>query len=254
MSIDYVKRPAGSSAPGAGAEPAGATTGPGLVSLRKTARVALEKAGLSGRRAAVYLVLDRSGSMRRYYRDGTLQHLAEQVLGLSANLDDDGTVPVVLFSTEVEGVAEVRLDAYENRIGPLNDSLGHMGRTNYHLAMETVVDHYVASGTTDPAFVVFQTDGAPTSRAAAQRALCEAARLPIFWQFVGFGEPGSKQFDFLRKLDELPVPALRAVDNAGFFAAGPEPLRIPDETLYAELMREFPAWLDAARRAGILSR
>ncbi|SCK46219.1 TerF vWA domain-containing protein [Streptomyces sp. WMMB 714] len=253
MSIDYVKRPAGSPA-GAATRQAGPRTPDGLVNLRKTARVALEKAGLSGRRAAVYLVLDRSGSMRRYYRDGTLQHLAEQVLGLSANLDDDGTVPVVLFSTEVEGVAEVRLDAYENRIGPLNESLGHMGRTNYHLAMETVVDHYVASGTPDPAFVVFQTDGAPTSRSAAQRALCDAARLPIFWQFMGFGDPESKQFDFLLKLDELPVPARRAVDNAGFFPAGTEPMRIPDEVLYAELMREFPSWLGAARRAGILSR
>lgn len=31
----------------------------------------------------------------------TMQHLAEQVLLLSAHLDDDGTVPVVFFSTDV---------------------------------------------------------------------------------------------------------------------------------------------------------
>lgn len=253
MAIDYVKRrPAGSGAGmGMGVERVTASA-PGLVSLYKKARVSLEKAGLSGQRAAVYLVLDRSGSMRPYYRDGTVQHLAEQTLGLSANLDDDGSVPVVFFSTAVDGVAEVGLDSYENRIAALSDGFGHMGRTNYHLAMQAVIDHYAASGATDPAFVVFQTDGGPTSRAAAEHVLCTAARLPLFWQFVGFGDPEGKQFDFLRRLDELPVPARRIVDNAGFLPAGKDPRSIPDETLYAALTREFGAWLPTARAAGVL--
>jgi hypothetical protein len=258
VAIDYVKRPAttatGPAAPTGPAmseERIGASA-PGLVSLYKKARISLEKAGLSGQRAAVYLVLDRSGSMRPYYRDGTVQHLAEQTLGLSANLDDDGSVPVVFFSTDVDGVAEVGLDAYENRITQLSDSLGHMGRTNYHLAMQAVIDHYTSSGATAPAFVVFQTDGGPTSRAAAEHVLCTAARLPLFWQFVGFGDPDGKQFDFLRRLDELPVPAKRVVDNAGFFPAGRTPRSIPDEALYAALTQEFPTWLTTARRTGIL--
>ena len=71
-----------------------------------------------------------------------------------------------------------------------------------------------------PALVVFQTDGGPTSKLAAERYLCKAAKLPLFWQFVGFGDTRSTQFDFLRKLDELAVPAKRVVDNAGFFHAG----------------------------------
>lgn len=252
MSIDHMKNPADVFAPAVSHERVRASA-PRLVSLYKSAQVSLRKAGLAGQRAAVYLVLDRSGSMRRYYRDGTVQRLAEQALGLSANLDDDGTVPVVFFSTDVDGVAEVRLDAYENRIARLSDSFGHMGRTNYHLAMETVIDHYVASGTTDPAFVIFQTDGGPTSRRAAEQVLCTAARLPMFWQFVGFGDPDSTQFDFLHKLDDLPVPAKRIVDNAGFFPAGTEPRSIPDDALYGKLMQEFPDWLSAARHAGVLT-
>ncbi|OEV28858.1 toxic cation resistance protein [Streptomyces nanshensis] len=258
MAIDYVKRPAGAQSPDAHGPAVSqeriSASAPGLVSLYKKARVSLEKAGLPAQRAAVYLVLDRSGSMRPYYRDGSVQQLAEQTLGLSANLDDDGTVPVVFFSTDVDGAAEVSLDSYENRIAALSDSLGHMGRTNYHVAMQAVIDHYTASGATDPAFVVFQTDGGPTSRAAAEHVLCTAARLPLFWQFVGFGEPAGKHFDFLRKLDELPVPAKRVVDNAGFFPAGTDPRSVPDDVLYVALMREFPAWLAAARQAGILPR
>src|SRR5690606_35061216 len=73
---------------------------PDLVSLYKAAGASVRSHGLEAVRAAVYLVLDRSGSMRPYYRDGTMQHFAEQVLSLSAHLDDDGTVPVVSFSTD----------------------------------------------------------------------------------------------------------------------------------------------------------
>ncbi|MFI8850349.1 VWA domain-containing protein [Streptomyces sp. NPDC053499] len=250
MAIDYVKRTAGRG-PAVDLQKV-ASRAPGLVDLYKTARHSLENAGLGDQRAAVYLVLDRSGSMRRYYKDGTVQHLAEQTLGLSANLDDDGTVPVVFFSTEADGIAEVGLDAYENRIGALHESLGHMGRTNYHLAMQAVIDHYTASGATDPGLVIFQTDGGPSSRTAAEHVLCTAARLPLFWQFVGFGDPDSKQFDFLRRLDELPAPDRRPVDNAGFFPAGPSPRSLSDDALYRNLMSEFPSWLSDARRAGIL--
>jgi hypothetical protein len=228
-------------------------TAPGLVSLYKAAQISLEKGGLAGQRAAVYLVLDRSGSMKDYYNDGTVEHLAEQALGLSAHLDDDGVVPVVFFSTEVHGVAEVALNDYQGRIRALHESYGHMGKTSYHLAMQAVIDHYTASGSTAPALVIFQTDGGPVSRPAAEQLLCSAARLPLFWQFVGYGNPDSKQFDFLRKLDDLPVPARRIVDNAGFFHVGPDPRSVPDEVLYQSLTAEFPQWLRAARAAGVLT-
>jgi len=229
-------------------------TAPGLVSLYKTAGVSLRKHGLGGERAAVYLVLDRSGSMRPYYRDGTVQHLAEQVLSLSAHLDDDGTVPLVFFSTDVDGTAELALTDYEGRVDELHRQLGHMGRTNYHWAMDAVVDHYLASGSTAPALVVFQTDGGPTSRFAAERYLCRAARLPLFWQFIGFGDPDANEFAFLHKLDDLAVPAKRPVDNAGFFHAGHDPRTVPDADLYDRLLGEFPDWLTAIRNTGIRER
>lgn len=252
MAIDYTKpprRPAGDAA--AISLEKVAATAPGLVNLYKSARVSLEKSGAAGERAAVYLVIDRSGSMIRHFRSGSVQRLAEQALGLAANLDDDGTVPVVFFSTAVDGVAEIRLDDYQGRIGALHAGYGRMGRTNYHVAMQAVIDHYTASGTSHPAFVIFQTDGSPTSRAAAEHVLCTASRLPIFWQFIGFGDPDDKQFDFLRKLDELPVPRKRVVDNAGFFPAGADPLAMPDAELLSALMTEFPQWLRTARAAGI---
>ncbi|MEU8969690.1 VWA domain-containing protein [Streptomyces monashensis] len=227
-------------------------TAPALVSLYKTAGVSLREHGLDGQRAAVYLVLDHSGSMRPYYQDGSVQALADRVLGLSAHLDDDGRVPVVFFSTDVDAVTDLALDRHEGAVQRIVAGLGHMGRTSYHLAMDAVIDHYLDSGATDPALVVFQTDGGPISRPAAERYLCKAAKLPLFWQFVGFGDPGSRQFDFLRKLDELAVPGKRIVDNAGFFHAGEDPRRLSDAELYDRLVGEFPQWLAAARAAGIV--
>ncbi|WP_405775457.1 vWA domain-containing protein [Streptomyces sp. NBC_00859] len=225
---------------------------PGLVSLYKSAAVSLRKNALEGVRAAVYLVLDRSGSMRPYYRDRTVQHLAEQVLGLSAHLDDDGVVPVVFFSTDIDGLSDVNLDNYEGRIEKLHQNLGHMGRTNYHWAMDEVIDHYQASGSRDPALVVFQTDGGPTSRLAVERYVCKAAKLPLFWQFVGFGDPDDNEFAFLHRLDSLAVPAKRVVDNAGFFHAGRDPRALSDTVLYDQLLDGFPRWLRDARTAELL--
>ncbi|MFF9162979.1 vWA domain-containing protein [Streptomyces longwoodensis] len=228
-------------------------TAPALVDLYKSAAVSLTKHQLTGERAAVYLVVDHSGSMRPYFRDGSVQALADRVLGLSAHLDDDGRVPVVFFSTGIDAVSEIALDDHEGRVARIATGLGHMGRTNYHLAMDAVIDHYLDSGAGAPALVVFQTDGGPTSKLAAERYLCKASTLPLFWQFVGFGDPGSRQFDFLRRLDELPVPARRTVDNAGFFHAGSDPRTVSDADLYDRLLGEFPQWLRAARARGIVS-
>ncbi|MEU1449929.1 vWA domain-containing protein [Streptomyces mirabilis] len=227
-------------------------TAPALVGLYKSAGVSLTKHGLSGQRAAVYLVVDYSGSMKPYYKDGSVQALADRVLGLAAHLDDDGTVPVVFFSTDIDAVTDIALDNHQGRVEKIVAGLGHMGKTSYHLAMDAVIDHYLDSGSTDPALVVFQTDGGPINKLAAERYLCKAAKLPLFWQFIGFGDPDSKQFEFLRKLDELPVPQKRVVDNAGFFHAGSQPRKISDVELYDRIVGDFPQWLTAARERGIV--
>ncbi|MFE6827539.1 vWA domain-containing protein [Streptomyces sp. NPDC057690] len=227
-------------------------TAPALVSLYKSAGVSLTKHGLDGGRAAVYLVVDYSGSMKPYYQDGSVQALADRVLGLSAHLDDDGRVPAVFFSTDVDAVTDITLADHQGRVDRIVAGLGHMGKTSYHLAMDAVIDHYLDSGSKDPALVVFQTDGGPINKLAAERYLCKASKLPLFWQFIGFGDRSSKQFDFLRKLDELPVPEKRAVDNAGFFHAGSDPRKVSDAELYDRLVGEFPTWLRAARAQGII--
>lgn len=213
----------------------------GLVSLTKTAAVSLEKRGLTGQRAAVYLVLDHSGSMQGFYANGSMQRLAEQALGLSANLDDDGSVPLVYFGSHVSQCEDVRLTSYQGVINRTHQTVS-WGSTDYAAAIDYVCDLH--HGNPLPALVIFQTDGDPDSRRDAENALRDASREPLFFAFVGFGN----RVQFLERLDDLRG---RTVDNASFFHAR-DPHRTTDSQLYDGITHEYGSWLTAATNAGIL--
>lgn len=211
---------------------------PALLAPARQASRALADRGMAGRRAAVYLILDHDHHMEELYESFAVQAFAERVLALSANLDDDGTVPVVFSSGRDPFLEEVSLDNYRGRIGRLHTQVD-WGWGNIADAMRRVVGHYQESGASDPAFVVTQVGDEPWDKSEVRAMIQNTASLGIFWLFVGFGRG---KLAFYKNLN---ASASAHFTNVGFYDAGKNPGAVPDERFYAGLVDAFGTWIRA---------
>jgi hypothetical protein len=245
---------------------------PELLSLAKKAEFSLSKNNLEGAKAKVALVLDYSGSMLYQYKNGAMQELAEKVLSLGAQLDDDGAIDFFVFDSGADYLGEITLDDYKGSVDRLTKGR-HMGTTNYAAAFDAVRNHYgfaeatvssekkgffgksgkttvtPASGTTpanEPVFAIFLTDGAPNSKPAAVKSLVAASGAPIFWKFLSIG---SEEMEFLQKLDDLEE---RFVDNADYQAVG-DVATIPNAKLFDLLLVEYADYIKEIRAKGLIN-
>jgi len=215
-----------------------------FVRLKRKVTLAVKKAGLEGQCARVALAIDISVSMRRMFEAGTVQRVCERLLALGVKFDDNGAVDIFLFGNKDYDVGEL---SEENFYGFVEHEIASQyrleGKTNYAGVINRIIEKYTTEPG-DPAYVLFVTDGDNHDKEGAEKAIVDASKVPIFWQFVGIG--GSK-FEFLDKLDTMPG---RFIDNANFFALN-DIDRISDEELYKRMLVEFPSWLKEAKQKGI---
>ncbi|MFE2047500.1 VWA domain-containing protein [Streptomyces sp. NPDC059459] len=237
------------------------------LSLRKEqVAVSLSKHGAAGATARVVLVLDASGSMSFLYSKGVVADVVERMAAVAAQLDDDGEMQAWTFASNPARLPDLRLGELPEwlrlhvRVGeislfrrgrkkglhPEQVDMRAVGIQNEEQKVIAEVRAFVRDHpATAPTLVLFFSDGGVYRNAEIERELREAVEEPVFWQFVGLGR---SDYGVLERFDTLPG---RRVDNVGFFAVD-DIGTVPDPELYDRLLSEFPSWITAAGRAGIL--
>ncbi|WP_280436132.1 vWA domain-containing protein [Nocardia carnea] len=218
---------------------------------REVANVLLEK-GVRSARARVVLVIDKTGSMRRLYRTGTVQRVVERMIPVAIQLDDDGRIEPYLYAADYARLPDItvaRADEWSTEylhIGGRHGGIDYaeIGGSNNELP---VMREIIASLSrhSEPTLVLFFTDGGFRERAKITALLRRASELPAFWQFIGLGHA---DYGLLQSLDTMTG---RHIDNAGFFSVD-DIDTLTDADLYDRLLGEFPDWLRAARSVGIV--
>ncbi|WP_067480142.1 vWA domain-containing protein [Nocardia amamiensis] len=252
---------AASPSPGAAATDVFTVPGEAGLSFEKRATLDLRKRVVAkvlvdgdvfGIRARVVLVIDKTGSMNRQYRDQVVHRVVQRMVPVATQLDDDGTLEAYLYALSFAKLPDITVEHGEAwaqtylHLGGTHggidyDRLG--GRNDELPIMRDIIDSLRPGDR--PTLVLFFTDGGFAKKREIAALMREASLLPAFWQFVGLGRAN---YGVLRTLDEL---SERAVDNAGFFALD-DIDQVDDAQLYTRLLGEFPDWLRAARAAGIL--
>ncbi|MDK1670697.1 VWA domain-containing protein [Moraxella osloensis] len=220
-----------------------------IIDLTKKSLVQLEKKNLLDLQARVALVLDASGSMNWQYKNGDVQQVVNRLMPLAISFDNDGSFECWAFAQYTTRLDDVNLDNVtdfinQTRRGWKNWLVG--SRINEEIpAIEAVINYYQQFNDGIPVYVLFISDGGVGSGRQMQKLLTEAAKLPIFWQFVGIG---GHNYGVLEKLDDMTG---RIVDNCNFFDL--DSLNsISDDHIYELLLEEFPMWLTEAKEKQVI--
>lgn len=151
----------------------------------------------------------------------------------------------------IGGTSTDKIDASGNKIreaysgGQIFPGLGY---SNEEVPLLEMLRQDYA-GTKKPVLAIVVHDGGVGSSRAISEKIKSMANdgVPIFLQFVGWA---GSSYGILEKLDTLEG---RRIDNTGFFALTSKDLvQMPEEVLVEKLLKEFPTWLKAAEKEGII--
>ncbi|MCI7441865.1 MAG: VWA domain-containing protein [Clostridium sp.] len=219
---------------------------PHLIDLTKKVTVTLEKKNLQNVIAKVVVVLDRSGSMYRQYREGDVQRAMNKLLPIALMFDDDGELDAWAFAQKSIHLSSINLDNINDYLINEKDGWNRWdigGVNNEPVVMEDIIDMYEKSN--EPVYIIFISDGGIYKKGPIKKLLIKSSSKPIFWQFVGIG---GSDYGILEELDTMKK---RVVDNADFFAIDNIDA-LSDEELYEKLLNEFPKWLKEAKDKNII--
>src|SRR3954470_12227197 len=139
-----------------------------LVDMRKKADQTFRDVGLPpGTTMKVRLLVDRSGSIKDYWEDKSLQRLTEAVVALASGLDDDGNVPLTVFESGVHNPGDIELQNTDGALDRLCEGGGWIrkraalpwGTTNLAAGMESIAEQVRQESDGLATLVIVVTDG-----------------------------------------------------------------------------------------------
>lgn len=214
--------------------------------------LSLTKKKIASVRAQVGTVFDRSGSMDSLYHDGTMHEYANRLVPIGLRFDDNGQIDNWAFHNEVFATGPITADNVETFVKSEIMRIPSRG-TSYAPVLEAVAEHYFGEApkprgflkglfgskveetqkSTDPVYLIFQTDGDNDDKRETDAVLKKLNSLGIYIQFVGIGH---ETFEFIQEMGDK-------YDNVGFFKVN-NLEKTSDEELYDLLINdEFKSFL-----------
>jgi hypothetical protein len=224
--------------------PAADMTGahPDMVKRVGKVQFALNKIGLDDIDAEVVVLVDRSGSMAG--RDREVQLLLERVLAFGLQVDSDGVIPVIPFSSTMHRHFDVTMMNYQEAAANTGAPGGGTIMSDPLLAARDL-----ARDSEKPIFLVVIGDGNPNDPRGTTAAVCELSNYPVFIKFISLA-----QVDYLDELDNLETtrPGARLLDNVDAQDV-PDPAGISDLDFFQKMVEEWDTWIVAAQHHGLLT-
>ncbi len=224
-----------------------------LVKTQEAAKVSLSKRGLEGKKFAVGIIVDNSGSMGPwgfdFYNKGYVQTLTEFALGYAFEVDTDGLIPVGVFGSGFEWASEdLTQDNYQGFVASQGWN-GNGGSTNIGGALEKVQELFDHSE--DPNLIIVVTDGYPDSKQHVIRELEQMSRKPylVKWLIVG-DDKGA--LDFGEEIDDDLAGLVDNVDTKNY--TGKDLAKLTPEKFAEDMADESDTWTAAALAKGILTQ
>lgn len=222
-----------------------------LVKTQEATKVSLQKKGLDGKKFAVAVIFDNSGSMgpwdNDYYNKGYVQTLGEFSLGYAFEVDTDGLIPVGVFGSGFQWASDdLTQDNYQGFIASQGWN-GNGGSTNVGLALREVDSLMEAAE--DPVLLIVVTDGIPDNEYEVIKQLETMSRKPIMVKWLIVGNDGGA-LRFGRKIDDDLAGLVDNVDVKNY--TGRDLAKLTPEKFAADMTDEMDSWIAACKDKHII--
>lgn len=222
-----------------------------LIKTQEATKVSLAKKGLEGKKFAVGIIVDNSGSMGswgfNFYNLGYVQTLVEFALGYAFEVDTDGLIPVGVFGDSFRWAStDLTQDNYRGFVRSQGWN-GNGGGTNTAGALERLQELFDNSD--DPNLIIVVTDGKPNSKQAVIEQLELMSRKPYFVKWLIVGDD-REALAFGKQIDDDLSGLVDNVDRKNY--TGSDLAKLTSEMFASDMSDELDKWVNAAKAKGII--